>query len=104
MMSKIRFWLALFAAASVPLGMYYSQQQRKRSGLTALREGAMDKLPDDLLESASDRVQAVGSAARERAGALGGMVVAKVRRSEPEEPTYDEGREDWRTYAQRIGR
>ena len=57
-MDKIRPWLALFAAASVPLAFYLTQRQQKSQAR-------------QLAETARERARSAGGSARETLGSLG---------------------------------
>lgn len=106
MLSTIRFWLALAAAASVPLVMYLSQREESSDRLRRWREAAADRLPDALGDTARDSLQHAGGAAR-TAFKAAPKLVARVRGHDDDDAAsaiYNRGEQDWRKYPQYMGR
>jgi hypothetical protein len=103
-MTTIRTWLAILAAAAVPLAYYLTQRRERRSGVAGLVETAKDKAGDaaaGLRSRFSDEAGAVAATdVKAKAGALfaaAPRLVARIR-------TEREESGDWRTYPAQIGR
>lgn len=118
MYSKIRFWLALAAAASLPLGLIIESRRDRRTRWERWRDGAQEglteRLPElargtlesarpraaHLVESARPRAAGVLETVRERAGDT--FETAVERAGETFETFRDRGREGLETAAGRT--
>lgn len=124
MLSKLRPWLTLIAAAGALAALYRSRQAPK-SRTEQLRGAAADHASD-----VRDRAAEAGGAARERLGSLGQagqsavlsagaaagkalakapLIGARLRRSDDEndendDSSYPTRTDDWRKYPQSIGK
>jgi len=120
-MSKLRWWLAIFAAAAVPLMLYMTQRQQQRRGrLTILTDTVKERVEGTgetahktlsaLSESTRDAAESVATTAgrvAERAGAVLAAAPAIApwsHRNGDDNPASGDGDEDWRRYPQSIGR
>ena len=120
-MSKLRWWLALFAAAAVPLMLYMTQRQQQRRGrLEILKDAVTDRMEtttdaarstlgslSETTRGAADTLAATAARAAERAGAVlaaAPVAVPWSHRDADDNPAAGDGDEDWRRYPQSLGR
>jgi hypothetical protein len=118
-MPKLRWWLALSAAAAVPLMLYMTRRQQRRGRLDVLRDAVTDRIETtadaarsalgslgETTRGAADTVAATAARAAERAGAVlaaAPVAVPWSHRDGDDNPAAGDGQEDWRRYPERIG-